>query len=253
MRLSGPFNRAAKFFFFFLFILIVSAIVSVPARAAETETPDQALLRYLAKLQETKSMLAIIDDVDWETALTFFPVERHNSIINASKVNTPEELRNYYIEIFGDPKARVEKIRKRMINDVTSHGLKTDNIDDNVAGIESVFSRFQINLQAAIQMSTFKTGPVKIEGQRAYVELLTTRTGITTSKQITMVNKDGKWLLAEPNIVTMKGQKVIPPGMGQKGPGPQSSGAGGMVPPGMSRPGGAPIGPSPAAGPIVGE
>ena len=250
LKLPVLLGRTAKLIVFAL-ILLATAI---PARAAATEeTPEKALLRYMAKLQEGKSMLVIIDDVDWETAYTLFPVERHNSILHATQVNNAADLRNFFIEIFGDPKIRVEKIRQRMIKEVSSHGLKPDNIEDNITGVETVFARFQASLQAMIQLSTFKTGTVKIEEPKAYVELLTTRSGITTSKQITLVRKDGRWMLTEPNLITMKGQKVIPPGMGKPGANQSGMVPPGMVPPGMVRPGQGPYGPSPGAGPVIGD
>lgn len=179
--------------------------------AASGETPDQALLRDLNLIKEKKSMLAIVDEVDWDTALTLFPVDKHNTIINMPKIETADDLRNYFLEIFGDPKMRSEKTKGRMKAAAMRNGLKTDNVDDSMTVLETAFARAQLTIQSAIQMSTFKIGDVKVEEPKAYIQLFTTRTGITTVKDVTMVKKDGRWLLAEPSLVGMRGQKIIAP------------------------------------------
>ena len=186
------------------------------ASAGGAETPDQALNRIIGKVKEKHSMVAVIDDVDWDAAYQLFPVERHNTIINVPKVTGPDDLKAYFEEVFGDPKVRTQKTKARLIEDAKNKGTSTEAASGMVEALEMAFERSHLTIQATIDMSSFKTGEVKADGDKAQVQLVTTRQGMTTVKEVMLVKKGGRWLLAEPSLISTRGQKmVLPEGLGQ--------------------------------------
>ena len=185
---------------FFIPAALIFLSFGAISAAADPLGPAQTLTVLLDRIKQQKSLLAVIDDVDWEGAFKRFPKDL--KVEHMPKIQNSEDMKTLFIKSFASPEDRYSDLTHNFKN---APPADQEELRKNQQDIIRRLRDEQQRGVEKIEKSTFTVGAETIDGERAKVQLTTERDGVSLTKQVGMVHKDGRWLLESPGILGKKG------------------------------------------------
>lgn len=183
------------------FTLTLAALLYFPGVVA-ADSPKETVEAMVSKLKESGSPAAIVDFVHWQSA--FETVDAQQRQIR--NVNSPEQLRKQYLDLFNNPNAIFREQMDRMKAQMPPE--QQQMVEAQMAQAETMLQTMMTDMKAKLAKTEFSIGEVKEEGDSATVELLTTSDGESESNTLKMIKVEDKWYLA--TLDSLDGQAPTP-------------------------------------------
>ncbi len=172
-------------------VLSIATLVVFPGLGV-AETPTEAVNTMVAQLKKAGSPKVMVDFIHWPTVY-----EALNTQEKAMrKVNSPEELRDQYKQLFSDPTLllheQIKRFKEKMPED--QHHL----LDDQIAKAEAMLNSMMEKMKEKISKTNYTVAGVEEDGEdKALVKLVsTTDDGKSETNDLRLVKVKKKWYLS---------------------------------------------------------
>lgn len=184
-----------------LLTLTFTLLLSLPS-AVFAESPKETVEAMVSKLKQSGSPAAIVDFVHWPSAYETVDAQQRQ----IRNINSPEQLRKQYIDLFNNPNAIFREQMDRMKAQMPPE--QQQMVEAQMAQAESMLQNMMSEMKTKLAKTEFAVGEVKEEGDSATVELLTTSDGESESNTLKMIKVEDKWYLA--TLDSLDGQAPTP-------------------------------------------
>lgn len=184
-----------------LLSLTLAALLSFPAIVA-AQSPKETVETMASKLKESGNPAAIVEFVHWPSAFETLDAQQRQ----IRNINSPEQLRNQYLELFNNPKAIFREQMDRMKAQMPPEQQQA--VEAQMAQAETMLQNMMTEMKAKLAKTEFSVGEVADQGDSATVELITTSDGKSETNKLKMIKVDDKWYLA--TLDSLDGQAAGP-------------------------------------------
>jgi Domain of unknown function (DUF4878) len=157
--------------------------------AVAADSPEDVVTKMVADLKKDGGPLGVINYVHWQTAFDGLPEQEKKGM----GVNTPEELKTFYQNLYTDPSAFFQKQMTARMGNVPAEqqAAMKAQMDQMSAQMKEKFAKAKED----IKKTDFEITNSKIDGDKAVVHVSTTLDGAKKEDDINLIKIDDKWYL----------------------------------------------------------
>ena len=171
----------------FYLCLFIAGFVSFSFSANAANDPIDTVKAAIEAIKQTGDPAAMIEFVHWDTAFAGLPADQKKSM----KVNSGAELKNFFIQFFKDPsimiKPKIEEMKAKVPAD------KQAQFEQQMLALSATMQQKLAEAKEKLKSIQYEIGKATVTGDLASVPLTSTIDGKSSTKDLKLINIDGKW------------------------------------------------------------
>ena len=171
----------------FCLCLLIAGFVSISFTANAANDPTDTVKAAIEAIKQTGDPAAMIEYVHWDTAFADLPAEQKKSM----KVSSGAELKNFFLQFFKDPSIMIKPKIEEMKAKVPAE--KQAQFEQQMLALTTTMQQKLAEAKEKLKTIQYEIGKATVVGDSASVPLTSTIDGKSSTKELKLINIDGKW------------------------------------------------------------